>query len=71
MACIIFLDLDSPYLLGVCRRGEFYSPSFTAMTGTVGICPCGGFKRCSSFIDFFVDLHLLENLAGLLVVLTL
>ena len=70
MACIIFIVLSSAALLGVVWQGGFSSLKFSAMTGTVGICPYGGFRRYSSFVDLIVDFHHLNNITGLLVGIT-
>ena len=68
MAYIMFIALASAALLGVGQEGGLSSVTFPAMTGTVGICPkFGGFRRCSSFIDFLLDFHALKNVACVLV----
>ena len=52
MAYIFCLALASADLLGVGRRGGFYSLSFPAMNSTVGIFPYWCFRRCSPFVEF-------------------
>ena len=67
IACMIILSLDIAALLGVGCQGIFCSLMFPDVTGTVGICPSDGFRRCSSFVYFILNLHALEHLACFLV----
>ena len=66
----VFPTLTSTDFLDVGSKCVFSYLFFPAMTVTFGICPCGGFIMCSSFVDLFVNFHLLENIAGLIVGLT-
>ena len=70
MAYLFFLAFSRAALLGVGRRGGFYSIFYPSMTGTVGIFPCRGFRRFSYFVDLFGDLHPLKSFVGILVGLT-
>ena len=67
MACMIIIALASASLLGVGWQGRPPSLTFPAMTGTVGIFPSGGFRRCYFFVYFICNLHALEHLTYLLV----
>ena len=63
----VFLVIFSVALIGVDRRGGFYSLLFPTTNGMIGICPCGGFRRCYYFLDLFRYFYPLKHLASLLV----
>ena len=65
IAYIFFLALASAALIGV-GENRLLLTLYPARTGTVGVCPSGGFRRCSYFVELFGDLHFLEHLASLL-----
>ena len=71
MDCTFFLALSSAALLGVGRRGCFSSLLFTDVTFTVGFCPSGCFRRCSSFVYLLSNFRALENFTSLPVFLQL
>ena len=64
---MIFLTLVSTALLGVGWRGGYSSLLFPTMNGTICFCPCGGFRRCFSFVDLIRNLNAFTYLACLLV----
>ena len=71
MSCMAFPAISSAALLRFGWQCGFSSLTFPAMTGTVGLCPGGGFRMCSSFIGLLRNLHAFKNIAYLLVGLPL
>ena len=61
---MVFLELARAARIGVGGRGVFYSLSFPAMTGTVGVYPNLNSTNCVIFIDFFCDFHYFEYAAS-------
>ena len=62
----IFIVLTREELLEVGGKGGFYYIKFTTMTSTVGISPFGIFRRFTSFVDFFCNLHLIKYIQSVL-----
>ena len=55
-------------LLGVGWRGIFFSLTFPAMIGMLGIYRiCGNFRSCSSLVDLFRDFRAFKKITCLLI----
>ena len=62
MDYMIVIALSSAVLLGVGWQGGYPSLWFLDMTGTVGFCAGGGFRRCYSFVDLIYNINASKHL---------